>query len=128
MSSLNLSWFFIKIPSSPAESLRYQRSWKCPDLGIFCNEIPSLPFEMLALAVINTTGHPRTQHISCRVILITNWDRLEIIVQSSPVCKTTKNVIQLNSQTLQKVVVEELSVPSLLINPSNINVLDFSYI
>ena len=80
--------FLLRFP--PAESLKYQRSWKCPDLEIFCNEIPSLPFEMLALAVINTSGwllagQPQTQHISCRVILIANWDRLEIIVHSSPV-------------------------------------------
>ena len=78
--------FLLRFP--PAESLKYQRSWKCPDLEIFCNEIPSLTFWDVGTASYQhewLAGPSQTQHISCRVILITDWDRQQIIVYSTPV-------------------------------------------
>ena len=96
---------WLKFP--PVESLKYQRSWKRPDLEVFCNKNFIFTFWDVGTVCYQhewLAGPRQTQHISCRVILITNWDRSEIIVQFS------QSSLQNNNKKQSQILVSWLRV------------------
>ena len=121
---------WLKFP--PVESLKYQRSWKRPDLEVFCNKNFVFTFWDVGTVCYQhewLAGPRQTQRISCRVILITNSDRSEIIDQPRPVQSAQQQKISSNnSHKLLYNSVESSLIPAFKVKISNLNTTPIYYI